>query len=130
MLAICRGIQALNVFAGGTLIQDIPSQVPGALKHSQQAPGWYGTHVVDITERSVLAGTLGTEAYSVNSYHHQAVQDVAPGFRVGARSADGVIEAIEREGSAYCVGVQFHPELMAGRDEKVARLFARLLEGE
>ncbi len=128
VLGICRGIQSLNVFAGGSLIQDLPSQIDNALKHSQSAPGWHGTHEVEIEADSVLAETVGCEPLSVNSFHHQAVADVAPGFRIVARTADGVVEAFEREGARYCIGCQFHPELMAARNERVAGLFQRLVD--
>jgi len=127
VLGICRGIQAMNVFAGGTLIQDIPSQLEAAMKHSQSAPGWYGTHDIEIAPASELARTLGPDTVRVNTFHHEAVDVVAEGFRVAARSSDGVVEAIERQDAAYCLGVQFHPELMAPRDERIARLFGRLV---
>lgn len=127
VLGICRGIQALNVFAGGSLTQDIPAQVPGAIKHSQEAPGWHGTHVITIAGDSQLAATVGPEPLAVNSYHHQAVAVLASGFRAVAHSADGVVEAIEREGARFCLGVQFHPEIMSEREERAARLFRRLV---
>lgn len=128
VLGICRGIQALNVFAGGSLIQDIPTAVTDALKHSQQAPGWHGTHGLDITRDTLPARLLGEGSVVVNSYHHQAVSEPAPGFRAVARAADGVIEAIERDGARFCLGVQFHPELMAARDPRMARLFEGFVE--
>ncbi len=128
MLGICRGIQAINVVAGGTLIQDVPSEVPGALKHSQSAPGWYGTHDIDIAEDSILAEILGARRVAVNSYHHQAVDDVAPGFRAVAHSGDGVVEAIERSDAAFCLGLQCHPELMAPRDGRFMRIFSDFVD--
>ena len=123
VLGICRGIQSLNVVAGGDLIQDIPAQVKGALKHSQSAPGWWGTHDIDIAEDSHLRESVLATRLSVNSFHHQAVLSVAPGFEVVARTDDGVTEAIERSEAAFCVGVQFHPELMASREPRIAALF-------
>ncbi len=129
VLAICRGIQSLNVVAGGSLIQDVPSQVAGALKHSQSAPGWYGTHDIEVAEGSRLREVLGAPRLSVNSFHHQAVREAAPGFEVSARTEDGVVEAIERGGGAFCVGVQFHPELMAARDPRIAALFKAFVAG-
>lgn len=127
VLGICRGIQSLNVIAGGTLIQDVSSQVDGALKHSQSAPGWYPTHDLRVAAGSRLHAIFGTERIAVNSFHHQAVEEPAPGFRAVAWSDDGVVEAIEREGEGFCLGVQCHPELMATRDERCAALFTEFV---
>lgn len=123
VLGICRGAQSMNVFAGGTLTQDIGSEVEGALKHSQSAPRWYPTHDINVAEASRLREILGTDRLSVNSFHHQAVAQAAEGFRAVAHAEDGVIEAIEREDAPFCIGLQCHPELMAPRDERIARIF-------
>ncbi len=128
VLGICRGIQALNVFAGGTLHQDIPSCTGSKLQHSQQAPGWYGTHEVQIEADCELARTLGATTIRTNSFHHQAVDFVASGFRVVARASDGIVEAIERQDARLCLGVQFHPELMAECGGPMMALFQRLVE--
>jgi len=112
LLGICRGHQLLNVAFGGSLWQDIPSQVKGTfVKHSQKAPGWYGTHSVIIEKGSLLNKQIGLDSVAVNTFHHQAVKDVAPGFKVTARSKDGIVEAIEKTGSSKVFGVQFHPEV-------------------
>jgi putative glutamine amidotransferase len=124
MLGICRGIQSINVIAGGTLLQDVTSEVEDALKHAQSAPGWYGTHDITIAEGSRLREILGAERVAVNSYHHQAVDDPAPGFSIVARTDDGVAEAIERDEADFCIGLQFHPEVMAHRNEQLAGIFA------
>lgn len=124
VLGICRGIQALNVVAGGTLVQDVPSQVEGALKHAQNAPGRHPTHDLTLAGDSRLRAILGTERLAVNSFHHQAVEEPAPWFRAVAWSDDGVIEAIERESGNFCLGLQCHPELLAPRDERFAAIFA------
>lgn len=114
VLAICRGVQLLNVAAGGTLIQDIPSQRPGSLNHSVKEPPTARVHSVRIVPESRLGRLLLTGAASgpveVNSRHHQAVKRVAPGFIVSAVAPDGIIEAIECPDAAFCVGVQWHPE--------------------
>lgn len=123
VLGICRGMQVLNVFAGGDLYQDIPSQYPEALKHMQQAPAWYGTHKVRLAPGSVLARLYGCTELRVNTFHHQAVRQVAPGFRVAAWAEDGLVEAIESAGPAFVVGVQWHPETMWEKDDRQARLF-------
>ena len=104
-LAICLGVQVVNVAAGGTLVQDIPSLVPGAAEHRKGA-----SHRVAAEPGTRLAGILGAGEMTVNSFHHQSVGRVGSGFRVAARSPDGVIEALEREGEAFQVGVQWHPE--------------------
>mgnify|MGYP006280636625 CR=1 FL=1 len=115
LLAICRGMQVLNVAMGGTLVQDIPTQVAGALHHSVPQPRAGNAHEVWVTSGSVLQSLLKDhmedgETCHVNSRHHQAVKDVAPGFEVTATSPDGVIEAMETPGPSFCVAVQWHPE--------------------
>ena len=112
LLGICRGHQLLNVAFGGTLYQDIPSQIRSnnPIKHSQRAPRYYGSHMITIESGSLLNKQIGVDKVSVNTFHHQAVKDVAPGFKITARSADGVVEAIEKIGSDKVFGVQFHPE--------------------
>lgn len=114
-LAICRGMQLMNVAMGGTLIQDIPSQVPGALEHSVPEPRAHVAHEVWVAKDSRLSTLLADhmedgETCHVNSRHHQSVAKAAPGFDVTATSPDGVIEAMEKPGPAFCVGVQWHPE--------------------
>ena len=120
VLGICRGCQLLNIAFGGTLWQDLPSEFPG--KDIQHRNVY---HPVQIAPDSRLALAIGTTNTVVNSYHHQAVQRIAPGFRVTATAPDGVIEAIESE-QYPAVGLQFHPEkLFCGEDHP---LFARLFE--
>ena len=114
-LAICRGMQLLNIAMGGTLIQDIPSEVPGALEHSVPEPRGHVAHEVWVSKDSQLSKLLADhmedgETCHVNSRHHQSVAKVAPGFVVTATSPDGVIEAMEKPGAAFCIGVQWHPE--------------------
>lgn len=131
MLAICRGIQLINVVAGGTLYQDLPSQLPDALPHACSAPTYpreYRAHAVDIVSGSRVAKTMGLLQARVNSRHHQAVKDVAPGFEVTARAPDGVIEAIERSDTSYVLGVQWHPESLAENDPQMLNLFRSLVE--
>lgn len=125
LLAICRGCQILNVACGGSLIQDIESFIPQPIKHQQQAPKWYPTHGVTLVSDSHLAEIYGTTILRVNSFHHQAVDQVAPGFRVTAVASDGVIEGIESIKHRFVVGVQWHPELMVSHDPAVQTLFAR-----
>lgn len=114
VFAICRGVQVLNVAAGGTLIQDIPTETPTTTAHSLEQPKNAHAHDVQVTPGTRLASMLDAgqspEVCSVNSRHHQAVGDVAPSFVVSAVSPDGIVEAIERPESEFCVGVQWHPE--------------------
>ncbi len=117
IFAICRGLQVLNVASGGSLIQDIPSQVTGALDHRQKVPPHQSydlAHEVWIEKDSLLARLLRErivdDGCQVNSRHHQAVKQTAPGFRVVATAPDGVVEAIEDPAAAFCLGVQWHPE--------------------
>jgi putative glutamine amidotransferase len=110
LLAICRGVQVLNVAAGGSLVQDIPSAIQSTLAHSIDTPKDHLAHNVRVTRGTVLADLLGTEQQSVNSRHHQAVGTVASDFVVSAESADGVVEAIEKPDATFCLGVQWHPE--------------------
>ena len=120
---ICRGIQSLNAFAGGTLYQDVPSQVGTDVCHRQEQPGCEGTHEIAISPGNRLAQVLGGDTARVNSFHHQAVRDVAAGFVATARTSDGVIEAIESPDARFCLAVQFHPEVMAPSDATMRRLF-------
>jgi putative glutamine amidotransferase len=117
ILAICRGVQVLNVACGGTLVQDIPSQIAGALAHSLAVPQhqpYELAHEVWVDKDSLLAklmrDRLVDEALEVNSRHHQAVKAVANGFVISATAPDGVIEAIEDPKALFCLGVQWHPE--------------------
>jgi putative glutamine amidotransferase len=118
LFAICRGVQVLNVACGGTLVQDIPSQMTGALQHSLCIPpheAYSLAHEVWVDKDTLLARLIGErlrdqDACDVNSRHHQAVKEVARGFRVSATAPDGVIEAIEDPAARFCLGVQWHPE--------------------
>jgi len=115
LLAICRGMQVLNVAMGGTLFQDIPSQVTGALEHSVPQPRAGSAHEVWISKGSQLSALLADhmedgETCHVNSRHHQSVKDAAKGFDVTATSPDGVVEAMEKIDAPFCVAVQWHPE--------------------
>jgi putative glutamine amidotransferase len=115
LLAICRGMQVLNVAMGGTLFQDIPSQVTGALEHSVPQPRAGSAHEVWVAKGSQLSTLLADhmedgETCHVNSRHHQSVKDAAQGFEVTATSPDGVVEAMEKTDVPFCVAVQWHPE--------------------
>jgi putative glutamine amidotransferase len=129
-LAICRGIQVLNVALGGSLVQDIPSQVPDALQHSfdrKTTPRDYLAHTVKIDPSSQLARVMQLEVAQTNSWHHQSIKRAAAGLRVTAVAPDGVIEAVEVPGRRYAIGVQWHPEWMFERWVEHRRLFEELV---
>ncbi len=127
VLAICRGCQVLNVAAGGTLIQDLPSQGRTRLQHYQRAPRWHASHHITIEPGSKLASILEAEALLVNSFHHQAVRTPGQGFAIVARTADDVPEAIESTGHPFALGVQWHPEGMVDHHPLQRRLFGALI---
>ena len=115
LLAICRGAQVLNVAAGGSLVQDIPTASGSALSHTVQQPKHAIAHVVTIAQGSHLARALGdavdvSGTCRVNSRHHQSVARVGDGLVATATAPDGVIEAIEKPDAEFCIGVQWHPE--------------------
>jgi putative glutamine amidotransferase len=113
ILAICRGIQILNVALGGTLYQDLGSERPGPVTHT----GDGSRHAVRVEPGSLLERTLGTRAATVNSRHHQAIRDLAPGLRAVAWAEDGLIEAVEPAdaAAAWTLAVQWHPEDLTER---------------
>jgi putative glutamine amidotransferase len=121
-LAICRGIQMLNVALGGTLHQHLP-EVIGSARYSGEN-GVFATNHVEFEPTGVVPALLGIEKLKVNSYHHQGLHDVAPGLTVTATSEGGVIQAVEVDGMPFGVGVQWHPE----QDPDDRRLFAGLVE--
>ena len=110
VLAICRGMQVLNVAAGGSLVQDIPSSVPGALPHQVSDPKNAIAHTVRMAPGSRVAQLLAASEIRVNSRHHQAVKRVGEGLLVTATSPDGIVEAMEKPDARFCVAVEWHPE--------------------
>lgn len=128
ILGICRGVQILNVAAGGALIQDIPSSVPNALQHAQKAPIWHASHAIRVEPDTILFRLFDTDQAYVNSFHHQAVGVIAPDFRASAQTSDGVVEAIESTRHRFALGVQFHPEGSGDRDSLMKTLFVGLVE--
>jgi putative glutamine amidotransferase len=128
ILAICRGQQVLNVATGGTLIQDLPSDLGSMVDHDPKGQRWQVAHEVKVAAGTRLREILGRETVPVNSFHHQAVDGLGEGVVISARaSGDDVIEAIEMPGHSFVVGVQWHPESFWGRSEGTFRpLFAAL----
>lgn len=121
VLGICRGIQLMNVCFGGTLLQDVLSAGPQIFGHDQTCERYLPSHEIEIAPGSWLEGIYGQRAM-VNSFHHQAVDAVALGFCVTARTGDGIIEAME-DPARRCYAVQFHPEMMAEKDSKAQAVF-------
>ena len=128
VLAICFGMQVLNVSRGGTLIQDIGSQLPEAIKHEQGAPRDRPSHRIRLSEQTRLSNIAGVEAALVNSHHHQAIETLGANLIATAWSTDGIIEALEDpRPDRFVVAVQWHPELGWERDAISQRLFAALV---
>jgi len=130
LLAICRGIQVLNVACDGTLYADIGAQIPDALLHlpADDQPPDSTSHPVCLAAGSQLAAILGQEEVTVNSLHHQAARRLGQGLAVTARAPDGVVEGLEYPHHPFCVGVQWHPELEIGNQEGMERLFQALVQ--
>ncbi len=131
LLAICRGIQVLNVARGGTLVQDIATQVPTAVEHMVRQPVYAIAHDVWMASDSRLQALMGerldgSDICPVNSRHHQAVKDVGANLVVTATAPDGVIEALEDPSQRFCLGVQWHPENFY-RTGEFSALFAGLI---
>jgi putative glutamine amidotransferase len=130
LFAICRGMQVLNVAFGGTLVQDIPSEWPNALVHTQKAPRHEATHPVKVMgEGTRLGRVLGSPEVAVNSMHHQAIKRLGEGLREVAWAPDGVIEGVEMPGDErFVLGVQWHPEELAGHDQAARKLFDAVVD--
>lgn len=129
LLAICFGMQVWNVHRGGSLIQDISSEVPKAHKHEQGAPRERPSHHISIRPESLLASLAGEEEEAlVNSHHHQALEQIGEGLKASAWSSDGIVEAVEdlTEGR-WALGVQWHPEIGWERDSLSSNIFKAFL---
>ncbi|MCI5961314.1 MAG: type 1 glutamine amidotransferase [Ruminococcus sp.] len=120
VFGICRGIQSMNVFCGGSLFQDIPTDIASPLTHDKSV------HDIEVKHGTLLADIIGSGVHEVNSYHHQSVREPASGFEVAATSSDGVIEALFMPERRFVIGVQWHPELM--HESEISRkLFAAFI---
>lgn len=129
ILAICRGMQMLNVVLGGTLLQDIASQRAEAQQHEYTTqPRSFRAHPITLAPDSRLASILGAPTVMVNSFHHQALDRVAPEIEVVGWAADGIAEACELRGYPFALGVQYHPEELVSTDEPSQRLFAAFIQ--
>lgn len=133
VLAVCRGAQILNVTCGGTLYQDVATQVPAALKHDffptpQNPSRHYLAHDITVTPGSRLQRIFGAGLVPVNSMHHQAIKDLAPGLMPNAYAPDGIIEGVEGTNGQFLIGVQWHPEELTDTQPEMRRLFAQFID--
>jgi putative glutamine amidotransferase len=131
VLGVCRGAQVINVATGGSLLQDCEAHLPGAVKHDYYPTQGYArdllSHDVRLAAGSRLAAIFGRASIHVNSMHHQGVRDLGTGLVPSAFAPDGLIEAVEGDGSAFLVGVQWHPEMLIDSDPATRRLFAEFV---
>lgn len=122
VLGICRGIQLMNALLGGSLYQDLPTEHPSFVEHHMSRPYDVPIHSVEVLQGTMLADIIGAGIYPVNSYHHQAIKDLAEKAETMAVSEDGLVEAICVPGKKFIVGVQWHPEFIFEKDEKSRKL--------
>jgi putative glutamine amidotransferase len=127
LLGICGGMQTVNVACGGSLFQDIPSQVPDALPHRQSAKAIHVSHSVTVAPGSLLRKIVVKATFMVNSSHHQSVKTVAPSLIASAVAPDGIVEAIESPAHQFFLGIQWHPEFLFDRHVLHQRLFKAFL---
>lgn len=128
VLGICRGIQVFNVLLGGSLYQDVPSQLGTAVKHRAEVVGEAAMHTITVCGNTPLAKLTGDSVINVNSFHHQAIKMPAPGLEIMAKAEDGVVEAVYLPEKSFAVAVQWHPELMYKSDKNALALFEALVE--
>jgi len=128
LLAICRGIQVLNVVLEGTLYQDIPSDLGSPIAHTQKEKRDQPTHAVKVHEGSRLAEILGQLEVDVNSFHHQAIKDLGPRLVAVGVAPDGVIEAAEVADHCFAIAIQWHPEDLVDHDPAARGLFRALVD--
>ena len=129
LLAICFGMQVFNVIRGGTLIQDIETQIPDAIRHQQGKPRDHRTHRVRLLEGSILSNLAEAESLMVNSHHHQAIEKVGKGLIATAWTSDGLIEALEApQDEQFMLAVQWHPEIGWQQDKFSKAIFVRFVE--
>ena len=132
VLGVCRGMQVINVAMGGSLYQDIPSQLGGDISHngSYTQKDWtYMVHDLKLEPTSKLARIMGVEVFPINSLHHQSVKQVAPALRPVGWAPDGVVEAVEGSNGHFMIGVQCHPEALQGAaDTRWQALFKQFVD--
>lgn len=122
VLGICRGIQFMNAYLGGTLYQDLETEYDCKVEHHMKPPYDVKAHMVSVYPHTLLASIIGDGEHEVNSYHHQAIKDIADGIEIMAVSEDGLVEAISVKDKSFAVGVQWHPEFSYERSEESVKL--------
>lgn len=128
VLGICFGMQVLNVYRGGTLIQDIESQVANCFKHEQGTPLARSSHTIEVQQGSVLSSLTDNKNVVVNSHHHQAIDKIGKNLKATAWAKDGIVECIEdMENEVFTLGVQWHPELSWKTDALSRNIFERFI---
>ena len=128
VLAICRGMQLVNVAFGGTLYQDLDSERPSNMLHRDKAQKYELSHEVQILENTPLSTIVKMPRMQANSFHHQAVKRLGTGLEVMAVADDGVIEAVYAPGKTFLRGYQWHPERLAEKDKQNALIFEEFIE--
>ena len=119
ILGICAGHQLINVVQGGSLHQHIPDVIPNHLVHEQPAPKSIPSHLINVVEGSKLHKIVSQSSYKVNSTHHQAVNQVGKNLIISSKAPDGVIESIEHINHPFCIGVEWHPEYLACKEDEL-----------
>lgn len=129
ILGVCRGMQLLNIVAGGTLYQDLKRDKPEGILHGViESPKYHAVHPVTIKKNSSFYHIFNTETIGVNSYHHQAIKDIGEGFEATMIASDGIIEGIELKAERFVSAVQWHPEMMAEHHPHILSLFTAFVE--
>ena len=123
ILGMCRGLQILNVYLGGTLYQDLPAQHPSDTAHKMDRPYTRACHPCHLSPDAPLHDLVGCETIGVNSLHHQAIKDVAPGLSVMGQAPDGIVEAVWKPDARFLWAVQWHPEMLWQTEESAAKIF-------
>ena len=127
MLGICGGAQAINVVLGGSLYQDIATQLPEARDHQPRAPNHSGGHTVKLLPGTLLQKIFNRRTMKVNTTHHQAIRDPGRGLVINATAADGIIEGVESTKHSFVLGVQWHPEVLAPRSRAQRKIFSSFI---
>ena len=128
ILGICRGMQILNVACGGTLYQDLRQYSLKHFKHQQKSKTDTASHTVEFIPNTKLRSIMNVDDTKINTFHHQAIKDLAPGFVINAKARDGIIEGFERIGEEFVIGLQWHPEMMMEKDASMQKIFRSFID--